>query len=34
MWLFSFVWYGFISFVLYWIIRLAVKHGINDSKEV
>lgn len=33
MWLFSLVWYIFIGFCLYWVIRLAVKHGINDSKN-
>lgn len=29
----AFIWYIFIGFMLYGIIRLAVKHGISDSKK-
>jgi len=29
----AFIWYIFIGFMLYGIIRLAVKHGIFDSKK-
>lgn len=30
----AFIWYIFIGFMLYGIIRLAVKHGISDSKKI